>query len=219
VKAAFLETEVPRLSAALVKEAGLGHHRAIVVPLLLTDGYHARVRLAAEVDTMASSALPLSVRVARMIGPVDGPTELQPVKDLMVSALMRRLGEVALAAGAGRPDGIVLAAAGSPVSRCLATTEALARALGAAFGTMCRPGYTSLGRPTVAEAVASMRNQGARRVVVSTFLLAAGRRLGQAAADAATAGAIAMAPPLGCAPELVDIVLHRAAETAWDGAT
>jgi sirohydrochlorin ferrochelatase len=213
VRAAFLDAEVPRLPAALVKEAGLGHRRAVVVPLLLTDGYHARVRLAAGLDTTASSTLALSVRVGRVIGPVDAAVTPHPVRDLMVSALVRRLGEVLPT----RPDGIVLAASGSPVSRSVGTIELVARALGSAVGAPCRAGYVSLGRPTVEEAALAFRREGARRVAVATYLLGPGLRFARVVADAKAADVTAVAPPLLAAPELIEIVLHRAAQAADGG--
>ncbi len=213
VRAAFLEAEVPRLPAALLKEAGLGHRRAIVVPLLLTDGYHARIKVAAGIDAMMSSALPLAVRLSRVIGPVDHVAAPNPIRDLMVEALVRRLAGVLTSA----PDGVVLAACGSPVSRSVAAIDALARALGSAMAVPCRPGYLSMGRPTVAEAVAALCQRGLGRVAVATYLLGTGRRFGQVLAEAAISRAVAVAPPLESAPELIEIVLRRAAqaEAAW----
>ena len=179
----------------------------------MAEGFHARVKTTAAIEAMTSAALPLDVKVSPVIGPVDDAAAPNPVRELTVAALVRRLTEVMSAA----PDGVVLAACGSPVSRGAAAIDALARALGSAMAVPCRPGFVALGRPTVAQAVSSLRQRGFGQVVVATYLVGPGRRFGQVLAEATREGVKAVAPPLGSAPELVDIVLHRAAQadSSW----
>src|SRR6185436_9161388 len=91
VRAAFLRHEVPDLRAALAKEAALAHSAVTVVPLLLCDGYHAR--LLPSGGFRATNGLPLSVRLARVLGPTENAD--REALDLLVAGLRRRLAEAA----------------------------------------------------------------------------------------------------------------------------
>jgi sirohydrochlorin ferrochelatase len=61
--------------------------------------------------------------------------------------------------------------------------------------------------------VRSLRAAGARRVAVAGYFLAPGLLYDRAVDAAREAGVFAVAEPLGDAPELVDLVLHRADAT------
>ncbi|HKT00386.1 MAG TPA: CbiX/SirB N-terminal domain-containing protein, partial [Rugosimonospora sp.] len=106
--------------------------------------------------------------------------------------------------------GIVLAAAGTRVVPALATVDLVAAGLGTALGVPCRPGYASGSGPSVAEAVAELRAGGAARVAAAAYFLAPGLLYDRVAEHARQAGAIAVAPPLDDAPEIVELVLLRA---------
>jgi sirohydrochlorin ferrochelatase len=202
VRAAYLDFTAPGLGAALDGRNG----PTIVVPLLLTPAYHARV----DVPTVVAAAgdRGASVTTARVLGPADGD---DPGLDLLAQALVRRLTEAVPAPGQSpgerdRWDGIVLGAAGSRDERALRTVDRVARALGAALDLPCRPGYASgVGEP-VEVAIARLAAGGADRIAYAAMFLAAGRLSDRAAATARAAGAAVVATPLVDAPELAELV-------------
>ena len=202
VQAAYLDFTTPALGAALDGRNG----PTIVVPLLLTPAYHARV----DVPTVVAAAgdRGASVTTARVLGPADGD---DPGLDLLVRALVRRLAEAVPAPGQSpgerdRWDGIVLGAAGSRDERALRTVDRVARALGAAVGVPCRAGYASGAGELVDVAIARLAADGADRIAYAAMFLAAGRLSDRAAAAARAAGAAAVATPLVDAPELAELV-------------
>jgi sirohydrochlorin ferrochelatase len=220
VRSAFLHSGAPGLRGALAKEAGLGHRAAVVVPMLLTDGYHARVRIPAEITAATSAGLPLRVHLAAVLGPT-GERHEQEARHRVASILLR-LAEEAAAGVSGRHsaapvwdrlnrrvDAIVLAAAGSRATRARDAVEQVAAAMHAASGVPCAAAYLMGGQPDIAEAVSALRGRGARHVAVATYLLTRGRRYAQAALSAWSAGTDIVADPLAGAPELTGLVLHR----------
>lgn len=221
VRSAFLDFAAPGLPAALGKEAGLGYREAVVVPVLLTAGYHARVRIPGEITAAVSAGLPLRVHLSAVLGP-DADRQDDGVRSALVRALLRRVGATE-ARGNGRHSatgpwersigtgtgGIVLAAAGSRAARALAAVEVVAAALQAASGVPCASAYLTGSRPDVAQAVTGLRMRGARRVAVAAYFLTRGRYYARAAAEAWAAGADSVAEPLCDGPELAELVLHR----------
>ncbi len=156
---AFLDLETPRLDEVL---GWLSNRHVIVVPMLLTPAYHARV----DVPTVVAAARDRGARidVTPILGaPHDGGT------DLLVAALRRRLHVEPTGSSA-----IVLAAAGSRDPRALAAVEAVAEALGRATGRPCRAGYASGIGASVADVVADLHRAGADEVVLASHFLAPG---------------------------------------------
>jgi sirohydrochlorin ferrochelatase len=162
---------------------------AVIVPLLLSAGYHVRVDLA-----RAARRADRPVVVSGALGPDDG----------LVALLTRRLQE----AGVVADDELVLAAAGSSDVAAVADCHDTAHRLAARLGRGVRIGFLSAASPRLPEAVVAARSTG-RRVAVATYLLAPGYFLGLVEA----AGADVVAAPLldgGPVPdELVDAVLAR----------
>jgi sirohydrochlorin ferrochelatase len=170
--AAFVDVQPPTVVDVVAGLAAEGRP-AVVVPLLLSGGYHVHVDIARAVAAhpAASAAAPL------------GPD------DRLVAVLADRL----LAAGADPRDpltAVVLAAAGSSDPRAVADVEDTADLLQRAWAGPVTTGYGSAAQPTVPDAVAAARRGGAERVVVAAYLLAPGHfadRLAEAGADAVTA--------------------------------
>lgn len=127
---------------------------AVIVPLLLSAGYHVRVDLA-----RAAGEADRAVRIAPALGPDDG----------LVRLLVRRLGE----AGLQPDDAVVLAAAGSSDPSAVADCHDTGRRLAALLRRPVTVGFVSAAEPRLAEAVAAGRGAGPR-VVVATYLLAPG---------------------------------------------
>jgi sirohydrochlorin ferrochelatase len=162
-----------------------------VVPLLLTDGYHAQHDIPA-----ALASVPRAVQQ-----PVLGPDPL------LADALVRRLRE----RGARPQDRVVLAAAGSSDASARLQCEQAADLLAARLGDRVPTGYATGPGPSVAEAVAQAAADRAPRgggVLVATYLLGPGALADKVAAQARAAGAVASAP-LGTAPELVELIARR----------
>ncbi|RZU48353.1 sirohydrochlorin ferrochelatase [Krasilnikovia cinnamomea] len=160
VRLAYVDVQEPRVADVV---AGLGGAPAVVVPLLLSTGYHVRVDIGAAVEGGAAV-------ITAPLGP--DPT--------LVELLARRL------EAAGPADAVVLAAAGSADARWRADVAAVARALPG----LPRIGYASGSGPRVSDVVAGLRAAGARRIAVATYLLVDGlfyRTLRHAGADVVTA--------------------------------
>lgn len=193
VSAAFVDVEEPDVATALGALTAAGDGPIVIVPLLLSAGYHVYVDL-----TEATESEP----AARLVGAL-GPDQR------LVDVLVRRLGE----AGLAPEDRVVLAAAGSSDERAVRDCERTAALLAETLGREVRIGYLSAAEPALPQAVADARADG--RVVVATYLLAPGyfHDLARAAgADVVTDPLLVpdAAPP----PELVDVVLDRATYSA-----
>jgi sirohydrochlorin ferrochelatase len=193
VREAFVDVQQPEVAQVVtgaLDDAG----SAVVVPLLLSAGFHVHVDIAQAVDVpgaVASAAL--------------GPD------DRLVAILVDRL----VAAGAAAGDAVVLAAAGSSDPRARTAVEDLLDRLRVAWPVgPVTLGYCSAAQPAVADAVVTARSALAaagahdRRVVVLAYLLAPGfflRRLHGAGADVVTA-------PLLPDGRVAEVVLDRYAQ-------
>jgi len=197
---AYLDHAGPRPGEVLFDLERAGHRSALLVPLLLTAAYHGRVDIPAVLVDARARGLRLDVTTGDVLGPVDGAVPME-----LLAGLRRQL-------PAGRFDGVVLGAAGTRDAVARGTVEAVAARLGAALGVPSRAAYASASAPTAGEAVASLRAAGARRVVMASYFLAPGQLYDSAVGSALDAGAVAVAPPLGVAPELIRLVRRRIAE-------
>jgi sirohydrochlorin ferrochelatase len=180
VHVAFLGHAEPSLPAEL-SAAGAD---AVIVPLLLSSGYH----ISADIADAASSS------GARVAGPL-GPDQL------LLTALAARLAE------AGVPGGtpVVLAAAGSSDPAATTDVEKQAGLLAEQLGVPVLAAYLSAATPTVPEAVARLRAESGLPVAVASYLLAPGHfqdQLADCGADWVTA-------PLGDHPALAGVVIDR----------
>jgi sirohydrochlorin ferrochelatase len=180
VRVAFLGHAEPTLPAEL-DAAGAN---TVVVPLLLSSGYH----LSSDISGAASSA------GARVAGPL-GPDEL------LLTALTARLAE------AGVPDGtpVVLAAAGSSDPAAAADVRQQAELLAERLGVPVTAAFASGAPPTVPDAVADLRALTGGPVAVASYLLAPGQFQDQLAAS----GADWVTEPLGGHPAVAGLVIER----------
>ncbi|MET0955569.1 MAG: CbiX/SirB N-terminal domain-containing protein, partial [Cryobacterium sp.] len=168
----------------------------VIVPLLLSAGYHVRVDLA---EAAAEASQP--VRVTGALGP-----------DLRLARVLAdRLQQIDLAP----TDRVVLAAAGSTDANAVADCHTVGDQLAAVLGRAVTVGFISAAAPRLTDAVLAARATTSGRVVVATYLLAPGYFAGLAA----DCGADAVSAPLlvdGEAPprELVDVVIDLYASAA-----
>lgn len=174
---------------------------AIVVPLLLSAGYHVHVDLTEAVDDADDRAVVL----AGALGP----------DDRLATVLVRRLAE----AGVFEGDAVVLSVAGSSDARAVRDCHDMRERLAAATGRDIRLGFLSAAAPLLPEAVRQARADApGSRVVVASYLLAPGYF--QDLAEAAGADLVTeplLVPDAAPPAELVEIVLDRYA-TAASGA-
>ncbi|MFK4729953.1 CbiX/SirB N-terminal domain-containing protein [Agromyces mediolanus] len=192
-----VDVEQPDVPATLASlPAGMP---AVVVPLLLSAGYHVHVDLTEAVAAERSRAVVL----AGALGP----------DDRLARVLVRRLLEADWRAG----EPVVLAAAGSSDARAVVDCEAMGERLARELGAPVTVGYLSAAEPTLDEAVRRAAGSPAaagRRVVVASYLLAPGYFQDLAVDTARAAGAAAITEPLlrpGVLPpdELAELVVDR----------
>ncbi|NEK58752.1 sirohydrochlorin chelatase [Geodermatophilus sabuli] len=170
--AAFVDVQPPTVVNVVAGLSAAGQS-AVVVPLLLSGGYHVHVDIASAVAGTDTAV------AARPLGP----------DPRLAEVLADRLRQ----AGADPRDpltAVVLAAAGSSDPRAVADVEDTADLLQRSWAGPVTTGYGSAARPAVPDAVAAARRGGAERVVVASYLLAPGHfhdKLAGAGADAVTA--------------------------------
>ncbi|BCW55597.1 hypothetical protein StoSoilB19_29710 [Arthrobacter sp. StoSoilB19] len=198
VREAYVDVQQPDLVDVV---AGLPEgEAAVVVPLLLSVGYHVKVDIARAVKSRPDSA------AAAPLGP----------DPRLARLLDQRLRE----AGTTDNDVIVLAAAGSSNPNAAVSVEELLRQLQELRSNRIVAAYGASAKPSVPDAVAMLREEleggaGAGesagavdvggRVVIASYLLAPGFFHDQLA----KAGADVVTEPLLPSPVLADIALDR----------
>ncbi len=180
IRVAFVQHAEPSLPRAL-SEAG---RDAVIVPLLLSAGYH----LSTDIAEAARNP-------ARHVADPLGPDEL------LVTAMVRRLAET----GVPRGTPVVLAAAGSSDPQAALQVAAQADLLAGELDVPVTAAFAATGRPTVEDAVAELRASAGGPVAVASYLLAPGlfhESLAKAGADWVTA-------PLGDHPAVAALIIDR----------
>ena len=181
VRTAFVQNAAPSLAEAL---AAAGQHQVVVVPLLLSAGYHLSTDIA---------------EAARRAGvPVAGPLGPDPA---LVPALADRL----RAAGVPAGTPVVLAAAGSTDPRAAGDARHQATLLASHLQAPVLAAFASAARPTVGEAVADLAARTGGPVAVASYLLAPGVFAGRLRAS----GAAWVSAPLGDHPAVAGLLLER----------
>lgn len=184
-----IELNAPLLPATLDT---LGDSEAVLVPLLLSRGYHIKQ----DIPDMADAAR-ARTRIAAPLGP----------HPLLIETLYERLLEAGWSVSdeARRGSGVVLAAAGSRDPEAAVDTRRTAQLLADRLGVPVLPAYASATSPTVADAVRALAARCRHRVAVASYFTAPGRF----ATECAAAAPWIAAAPLGAHPALARLVLHR----------
>lgn len=171
---------------------------AVVLPLLLTAAYHSKTDIPGALTEARRAHPRLRLRYGATLGP----------HPLLTTALERRLAEAGVTPD---PDtALVLAAAGSSDPAANATLSRMARRWRGWRRVV--PAFASAARPTPAEAVHALRAAGASRVAVASYFLAPGYFADKVRDESLAAGAVAVSPALGAAPELAEIITQRYTE-------
>ena len=175
VRLAYLDVQHPTLAEAV---AALPEP-SVVVPLLLSPGYHCSIDIP---RTLAGTR--------HVVAPPLGP---DPV---LVECLDAGI------AAAGPADAVILAAADSSDPRSRSAVRSVA---GALRHPHVHPAFIALDAAAVPHEVDRLRKLGAHRVTVAAYLLAEGRFH----RGLAGSGATAVTRPLAACPAVVDLVLRR----------
>lgn len=197
VEAGFVDVQQPDVPATLGALAA--DQPAVIVPLLLSAGYHVHVDL---VNEAAGSGR--ITAISRALGP----------DDRLVDLLVWRLRE----AGLSPMDTVVLAAAGSSDIRAVEDCREMGRRLSLRLDRDVRVGFISAATPPLPQAVSDARaSHPSGRVVVSTYLLAPGYFFDLACRSGADIVTSPLLTADGPVPnELVDTVCERYAEHAGE---
>jgi sirohydrochlorin ferrochelatase len=184
VHVSFVDVLGPTPSEVLT---GLSGEAVTLVPAFLSRGYHVTSDIPTHVD---ASGHP-DVTVTEPLGP--GPQLIRVLADRLIEAGWRH------------DDSVILAAAGTSDPGAQRDLHTMATGLSAITGSRVELAFAATGAPRVHEAVESLRQRGARRVVVASYLLSDGLfqdRLRDSGADVVT-------DPLGTHPGLVRLIANR----------
>lgn len=183
VHVAFVDVLGPTPADVLRELAG----PAVIVPAFLSRGYHVNADIPAYV---AASGHP-DVTVAQALGP--SPEIARVLADRLIESDWRP------------GDSVILAAAGTSDPAARSDLHKMAAWVSALTSSRVELAFAATGEPAVACAVAQLRDRGAKRVVVASYLLAEGLfqdRLRNSGADAVT-------DPLGAHPATVRLIASR----------
>jgi len=206
VEAAFLDLAEPSLDDVVDRLVAEGHDEIVVVPLLLSEAYHAKV----DVPTVIATA------TARHDGVRIELTDVLGLESAIFEVLDRRLREALTNNRVRELDGLVLAGAGSSDPVVNAAIARAARQWGLRHRLQTIAAFASQAPPAAGEAVRALRADGRRHVAVGLLFLAPGFLTDRVTELALEAGAVAVAEPLGAAQEIAEIILARYAVGAVD---
>jgi sirohydrochlorin ferrochelatase len=199
VEPAFLELSKPSFATVVDRLVRAGYDEIVVVPLLLTQAYHAKVDVPRAVAEVSARYEHLQIRATDVLG-------LEPV---FLEVLDRRLRSALSDARVRELDALVLAAAGSSDQLANQAVARLARLWGSKHRLPVAAAYASAAPPATGEAVRQFRAEGRRHIAVGSLFLAPGLLPDRAAELAYEAGAVAVSGPLGADPEVARTVLAR----------
>lgn len=151
VRLGHVDVQQPDVAASL--DALPDGQPVVIVPLLLSAGYHVRVDLREQTEGR-------DVVIAGALGP----------DERLVDALIARLEPL----GPQADDTVVLAVAGSSDERANDDCRVMGERLGARLGREVVVGFLAAAEPRLESAVAQAREKASGRVLVANYLLAPG---------------------------------------------
>ena len=199
IETAFLDHARPRFDKVVAKLVKAGFDEIVVVPLLLTDAFHASVDVPAVIEKAMSDHPGLQIRASKVLG----------LKMSFLKVLDQRLREALKQARVRELDALVLAAAGSSDPLVTQAVTRMARVWGTHHKLPVTAAFASMTPPATGEAVRAFRNEGKRHVAVASLFIAPGLLPDRAAELALEAGAVAVAEPLGADLELARTIVAR----------
>ena len=199
VEKAFLELSKPGFQTVVDRLVKKGVEEIVVVPLLLTEAYHAKVDVPEAVAEAMARHEGLQIRATSVLG----------LEARFLEVLDLRMREALKKARVRELDALVLAAAGSSDALANQSVARLARLWGAHHKLPVTAAFASSAPPATGEAVRAFRAEGRRHIAVASLFLAPGFLPDRAAELALEAGAIAVSEPLGAHPEIARTILAR----------
>lgn len=199
IEPAFLELSKPSFATVVDKLVRAGYDEIVVVPLLLTEAYHARVDVPKAIAAAEAKHPGLKVRASNILG----------LETVFLEVLDRRLRTALKDARVRELDALVLAAAGSSDALANQAVARLARLWGTRHRLPTVAAFASAAPPATGEAVRQFRAEGRRHIAVGSMFLAPGTLPDRAAELALEAGAVAVSAPLGADTEVARTILAR----------
>jgi len=199
IEIAFLDHCTPSAPEVVASLVARGVTEVVLVPLLLSDAFHAQVEVPAVVAAISAAHPELRVTASRPIGP----------EASLLSVIDRRLRDALRSRRVSELDGLVFAAAGSADVRSNAIVARRARQWATHHRLPCVTAFAIASGPTAAEAVRTLRSQGRRHIAVGSWFLAPGALFTGQAELAYEAGAVAVSDPMGAEPEVAEVALVR----------
>lgn len=199
IEAAFLDHSSPAFATVVRRLVRAGFDEIVVVPLLLTDAYHAKVDVP---DAIASAqATHEGLRI--------GATSILGLEACFLQILDERMRAALSDARVRELDALVLTGAGSSDPLANQAVARLARVWGQHHKLQVTAAFASAAPPAAGEAVRAFRAEGKRHVAVASLFLAPGTLPDRARELALEAGAVAVSEPIGAHPEAARVVLAR----------
>jgi len=199
IEQAFLDLSKPSFSTIVAKLVRAGFEEIVVVPLLLTEAYHAKVDVPEAIATANARHEGVRIRATSILG----------LEACFLEVLDLRMREALKVARIRELDALVLAAAGSSDPIANQAVARLARLWGTHHKLPVTAAFASSAPPAAGEAVRAFRGEGRRHIAVASLFLAPGFLPDRAAELALEAGAVAVSEPLGAHPELARTILAR----------
>jgi sirohydrochlorin ferrochelatase len=199
IETAFLDLAKPSFGAVADRLVRAGYDEIVVVPLLLTEAFHAKVDVPTVIAEVMARHEGLQVRATHVLG----------LEAAFIDVLDRRLREALSDARVCELDALVLAAAGTTDPLATQSINRLARLWGNRHKLPTVTAFASASPPATGEAVRAFRAQGRRHIAVGSLFLAPGFLYDRAAELALEAGAVAVSQPFGADPEVARAILAR----------
>ncbi|MFT4083398.1 MAG: sirohydrochlorin chelatase [Nocardioides sp.] len=199
VEAAFLDLAKPSFPTVVGKLVRAGFEEIVVVPLLLTEAFHAKVDVPQLIGEATARHPGLKIHTSAILGLE--ATFLRVLDDRLRAALRtHRVREL---------DALVLAGAGSSDPLANQSVARLARIWGSHHRLPVVAAFASAAPPAAGEAVRAFRGEGRRHIAVASLFLAPGNLLDRVSELALEAGAVAVSDALGAHPEIARTILAR----------
>lgn len=199
IEQAFLDLSKPSFTTVVDKLVRARFEEIVVVPLLLTEAYHAKVDVPEAIAAATARHEGLQIRATSILG----------LEACFLEVLDLRMREALKDARVRELDALVLAAAGSSDPIANQAVARLARLWGTHHKLPVTAAYASSAPPAAGEAVRAFRAEGRRHIAVASLFLAPGFLPDRAAELATEAGAVAVSEPLGAHPEIARTILAR----------
>jgi sirohydrochlorin ferrochelatase len=199
VEKAFLDLSKPSFQTVVDRLVRKGVEEIVVVPLLLTEAFHAKVDVPEAIAEAMARHEGLQIRSTSVLG----------LEARFLEVLDLRMREALKSARVRELDALVLAAAGSSDALANQSVARLARLWGTHHKLPVTTAFASSAPPATGEAVRAFRAEGRRNIAVASLFLAPGFLPDRAAELALEAGAIAVSEPLGAHPEIARTILAR----------